>query len=313
MKKDLQELPKLRDSLSYIYFEHAIIEQQDSSIVVIQKNSRIPVPVASLTCLMLGPGVSITHAAIKAAVDNGCMIVWCGERATRFYAFGMGETRSAKNTLLQARLCMDEKAHMRVVRRMYEIRFPGIDCKDMTLQQVRGMEGVRVRKAYQLASKEYGIPWKYRDYKQTQWNDSDNINRALSAANATLYSVCQAAIISLGYSTAIGFIHTGKMLSFVYDIGDLYKAETTIPAAFEAVKNNPSDCERQARINCRKYFHNIQIMKKIAKDIAWVLEEDENETYDSLQIGELWNEDGTTSDGGKNHGKRDSKNGSNSD
>lgn len=124
MPKDLHELPKLRDSISYLYFEHAVIEQENSSIVVIQESGRIPVPISAVTCILLGPGTKVTHAAIKAMAENGCMVVWCGENVGRFYASGMGETRSAANLLLQARLCMDEAAHMTVVRRMYEIRFP---------------------------------------------------------------------------------------------------------------------------------------------------------------------------------------------
>jgi len=305
MKKDLQELPKLRDSISYLYFEHAIIEQLDSSIVVIRKDSRIPVPVSSLTCLMLGPGISITHAAVKAAADNGCMIVWCGEMASRFYAMGLGETRSAKNILRQARLCMDKEAHMRVVRRMYEIRFPKMDCTDMTLQQIRGLEGIRVRKAYQLAAEQSGIPWKSRAYKSDSWDEADPINRALSCANATLYSLCQAAIVSLGYSTALGFIHTGKMLSFVYDIGDLYKAHTTIPAAFEAAQGNTDDIERKVRVLCRKYFNAVHILRHVAQDIAWIFEEDENESDDATTAGDLWEEDDSTINGGINYAQEE--------
>ena len=124
MPKDLQELPRLRGSISYVYLEHAVIEQEDSSIVVLQGQERMPLPVASLTCLMLGPGIRITHMAVRTATENGCLIVWCGERGARFYAAGQGETRSSRNTLQQARHCMDEALHMRVVRRMYEIRFP---------------------------------------------------------------------------------------------------------------------------------------------------------------------------------------------
>ena len=144
MPKDLHELPKLRDSISYLYIEHAVIEQDDSSIVFIQKDGRVPVPITSLTCLLLGPGTSITHAAVRAAADNGCMLIWCGEAIGRFYASGMGETRSADNLLWQARLCVDPEAHLAVVHRMYEIRFPSLPTKDLTLQQIRGMEGVHL-------------------------------------------------------------------------------------------------------------------------------------------------------------------------
>ncbi|MEG0766323.1 MAG: type I-E CRISPR-associated endonuclease Cas1e, partial [Clostridia bacterium] len=199
MPRDLHALPKLRDSLTFLYLEHAVIEQEALSIVAIQGADRIPVPIASMTVLLLGPGISITHAAVKAVCDNGCTIVWCGERAARFYAVGLGETRSAQNLLLQAHLCMKEDRHMEVVRRMYRRRFPEIDCEGMTLQQIRGMEGIRVREAYRQAARQYGVQWKGRDCKQENWEDADDLNRALSMANAVLYGLCQAAIVSLGF------------------------------------------------------------------------------------------------------------------
>ena len=158
--KNLQELPKLKDSISYLYVEHAIIEQNDAAIIAIQKNGRTPIPIAAMTCLLLGPGTSVTHAAIRAICENGCMAIWCGEHAERFYAAGVGETRSAKNLLVQAKACMDTERHLQVAKRMYQIRFPNLKTDGLTLQQLRGMEGIRVRKAYELAAKTNGIRWK---------------------------------------------------------------------------------------------------------------------------------------------------------
>lgn len=302
MAKDLQELPKLRDSMSYIYVEHAIIEQSDSSIVIIQCDGRIPVPIASLTCLLIGPGTSVTHAAIKTICENGCMAIWCGENMGKFYASGIGETRSSENLLLQAKLCMDSEAHLKVVRRMYEIRFPKLPDENLTIQQIRGMEGIRVRQAYKMASKLTGVKWTARDYKFSDWDASDPINRALSSANSLLYSLCHAAIVSLGYSPGLGFIHTGKMLSFVYDIGDLYKADTTIPAAFEAVKAKPDDLEREVRIICRRYFSKFDILKRIADDIGWIFSvQGKEEKEETEYTGDLWTENGNII-GGKNYG-----------
>lgn len=149
--KNLQELPKLADSMTYLHLEHAIIEQNDTAIVAIQKDGSVPVPIAAMTCLLLGPGTSITHAAIRAVCDNGCMAIWCGENGGRFYASGTGETRSAKNLLKQARACMDDTLHMAAVRRMYEIRFPKVKTEHLSLQQIRGMEGIRVRKRKRCA------------------------------------------------------------------------------------------------------------------------------------------------------------------
>lgn len=301
--KNLQELPKLKDSISYLYIEHAIIEQNDAAIIAINKDGRIPIPVAATTCLLLGPGTNITHAAIRTACENGCMIIWCGEAIGRFYAAGIGETRSAKNLLLQAKLCMDATAHLAVARRMYEFRFPNMDTKDYTLQQLRGMEGIRVKKAYQMASKLTGVKWKKRSYKAEDWDDADPINQALSEANALLYGICHAAIVSLGYSAGLGFVHTGKQLSFVYDIADMYKAETTIPAAFEAIQNKDEEFKRSIRLACRKYFARVHLLDRIAQDIAWIFQVEENQENDNaIPVGDLWSENHETLSGGKNYG-----------
>ena len=180
MLKNLQELPKLKDSISYLYLEHAVIEQNDTAIVAIQKQGRTPIPIAGMTCLLLGPGTSVTHAAIRAICNNGCMAIWCGEHAERFYAAGVGETRSAKNLLVQAKACMDAERHLEVAKRMYQIRFSNLKTEGLTLQQLRGMEGIRVRKAYELAARTTGVRWKKRSYKTEEWDQADPVNQALS-------------------------------------------------------------------------------------------------------------------------------------
>ena len=304
--QNFQELPKLEDSISYIYIEHAIIERSDSAIIAIQEAGKTPIPIAAMTCLLLGPGTKITHAAIRALCDNGCMAIWCGENGTRFYAAGIGETRSARNLLRQAHMCMDADSHLKVAVRMYQIRFPHTKTDGMTLQQLRGMEGIRVRKAYDLASRTTGVKWRKRTYKSENWQAADAINRALSEANAMLYGLCHAAIVSLGYSPGLGFIHTGKQLSFVYDIADLYKVETTIPAAFAAVITAPKptdDLSKAVRLQCRARFANAKLLSRIPKDIAWLLNDSEIESRDNAQnVGQLWDNRGNSIGGGVNYG-----------
>ena len=304
--QNLQELPKLEDSISYIYIEHAIIERHDSAIIAIQDVGKTPIPIAAMTCLLLGPGTKITHAAIRALCDNGCMAIWCGENGTRFYAAGVGETRSAKNLLRQAHMCMDADKHLNVAVRMYQIRFPHTKTDGMTLQQLRGMEGIRVRKAYELASRITGMKWQKRTYKSGDWQAADAINRALSEANAMLYGLCHAAIVSLGYSPGLGFVHTGKQLSFVYDIADLYKVKTTIPAAFAAVKAAPKptdDLSKAVRLQCRTHFANTKLLSRIPRDIAWLLKDSEVERRDNAQTaGELWDNRKSSVGGGVNYG-----------
>ncbi len=295
-----QELPKLKDSISYLYLEHAILERDENAIVAISKEGRTPIPISCVTCLLLGPGTTVTHAAIRVMAEFGCMIIWCGEGVGRFYASGLGETRSAANVLAQAKACMDETAHMAVVREMYAIRFPGVNTRNMTLQQIRGMEGIRVKKAYAQAAQATGVPWKKRMYKKGEWDTADPINRALSIGNSLLYGVCHAAIVSLGFSPALGFVHTGKQLSFVYDIADLYKTETTIPAAFEVVSRKPEieGFDRDVRMTCRKYFHQMRILDRIADDTFRLLKAVPDQNLNDVDAGKLWNSAEETVDGG---------------
>lgn len=293
--QDLHELPKVRDSWSYLYVEHCRVDQEAKAIAVHDELGITPVPCASLSLLMLGPGTKITHAAVMTLVDNGCLVVWCGEQGVRFYAAGMGETRQATNLLKQARLCTRASTRLKVVRCMYAMRFAEALDESLTLQQIRGMEGVRVRDAYARWSKVTGVPWQGRSYDRDAWKKSDPINRALSTANACLYGLCHAAIVALGYSPGLGFIHTGKQLSFVYDIADLYKVDVTVPTAFLTVAESTSNLERRIRYNCRDRFAKSRLLARIATDIENVLNvepepdaEDADYDTDPARPGALW-------------------------
>ncbi len=270
--QDLQQLPRLSDSMSYLYIEHCIIEQKAMAVEKIDKTGRTMIPAANLTVLMLGPGTSITHAAIKSLADNGCGIVWVGEDATHFYAHGNGETRRAYHLLHQARLVSDPDLRLAVCMRMYRKRFPETLTDDLSIKQLRGKEGARVRMTYEKASIVHHVPWSGRNYDRQTWGKSDPINRALSAANALLYGVCHAAIVSGGYSPGLGFIHTGKQRSFVYDIADLYKVDLTIPVAFRVVGESVHQLSPRVRKACREAFRKSGLLKRILPDIADVLD-----------------------------------------
>ena len=275
MPKDLHELPKLRDSLSYLYVERCRVEQSELSIELIDKEGRTPVPVASLSVLMLGPGTTITHAAVKALADNGCTILWCGEENVRFYAAGLGETRKATRLLHQARCVCDDDLRREVAWRMYELRFGyrlTEEDGDISLNSLRGMEGVRMREAYAFAAAEYGVPWTGRRYTRKDWFQADPINRALSAASACMYGVCHAGIVSSGYSPALGFMHTGKQLSFVYDIADIYKTEITLPLAFRITAENTQDVEERVRYAARDAFRESRLLKRIVDEMDALLD-----------------------------------------
>lgn len=308
--RDLHLLPKIRDSWSYLYVEHCRIDQEDKAIAIHDVGGKTPVPCAVLTLLMLGPGATITHAAVRTLAENGCLVMWCGEEAVRFYAVGMGETRSSRNLLAQASLWADPTSRLAVVVRMYRIRFDEPVPANLTLEELRGREGIRVRRAYSEASQETGVAWEGRSYRSANWRSADPVNRALSCANSCLYGLCHGAIVSAGFSPAIGFIHTGKMLSFVYDIADLYKTEVSIPAAFTAVKEGDAQIETRVRKACRDAFHRSRLLERVVRDIysALALDQDvqagEQALFDTDQAapGGLWDPVAGQVAGGINRG-----------
>lgn len=309
MPKDLHVLPKVKDSWTYLYVEHAVVEQDDRAIAVIDKAGRVPVPCAALSLLMLGPGTKITHNAIRTLADNGCLVAWAGEEGVRFYAVGLGETRSSSNLLRQAAMLSDPELRLRVVRRMYEQRFPEQLDSSLNLKQIRGKEGVRVRETYAQWSRETGVKWEGRFYKQNDWRRAEPINRALSAANSCLYGVAHAAIVAAGYSPALGFIHTGKMLSFVYDVADLYKAEITIPAAFRCTAAGEQKLESRVRHLCRDQIRERRMLERIVTDLGRLfdsegLDRHEAELLDRYDAkpGGLWDPEEGQVEGGVNYG-----------
>ncbi|NQT51852.1 type I-E CRISPR-associated endonuclease Cas1 [bacterium] len=313
--QDLHELPKFRDGLSYLYVEHARVDQDAKAIALhTQEDGEhvvTPVPIAALNLLMLGPGTSITHAAIRALAENDCLVLWCGEEGVRLYASGIGGTRSAYRLLRQSELAARDRTRLAVVERMYRKRLGPLPA-GLSLQQIRGKEGVRVREAYAATGKATGVPWHGRNYQRDLWQSADPVNRALSAANACLYGLCHAAILAVGYSPAIGFVHTGKQRSFVFDIADLYKAEITIPVAFHVAAAGDHQIARRARMACRDIFRSTQLLKRIVPDMEDCLAIDAPDVRpiepveidfdgDQAAPGKLWDPDGEVQ-GGVDHG-----------
>ena len=231
----VRELTRAQDRLSFLYLEHCILGRDSNALTATDSRGTLHIPSASLGVLMLGPGTNITHQAMVLLGDSGASIVWVGEQGVRYYASGRSLARSSRLIEAQARLVSGRLTRLEVARQMYEMRFAGEDTSGLTMQQLRGREGARIRGVYRDSASQYGVEWTRRDYSPDDFANSNPINQALSAAHACLYGVVHAVIVALGCSPALGFVHSGHELSFVYDVADLYKADITIPLAFQVV------------------------------------------------------------------------------
>jgi CRISPR-associated protein Cas1 len=272
MLPDLTPIP-IKERNSILFVERCHVDVRDGAFVMIDKEgTRTHVPVGGVACLLLEPGVRLSHRAAALAAKVGALLVWVGEGGVRLYSAGQpGGARSDK-LLYQAKLALDETARLKVVRKMFELRFGEAPPSRRSVEQLRGIEGARVKKTYELLAGKYGVVWKGRRYDQEEWDNADLPNRCLSAATACLYGVTEAAILAAGYAPAIGFVHTGKPLSFVYDIADIVKFDTVVPAAFKIAAQSPGNPERKVRHACRDAFRDSKLLDKLIPMINEILD-----------------------------------------
>lgn len=281
-ESDLAGLPPprpipLKERASLVFVERAQLDVQDGAFVAVNADgTRTQIPVGGLAGLMLEPGARISHAAVALAARAGTLITWVGEGGVRLYSAGQPGGARADRLLWQARIALDEAARLRVVRKMYALRFGEDAPQRRSIDQLRGIEGVRVRESYALLARQHGVAWKGRAYDVADWAAGDIPNRCLSAATACLHGLTEAAVLAAGYAPAIGFLHSGKPLSFVYDIADIWKLATVVPEAFRVAglaargKLDMSP-DRAVRLACRDAFRRSGLLQKIIPGIEEVL------------------------------------------
>ncbi|GEO66868.1 type I-E CRISPR-associated endonuclease Cas1e [Levilactobacillus spicheri] len=272
-KPELSELGRVRDRVTFLYLEHAKLNRQDSAIRVTDQRGTVFVPTAIISVLMLGPGVDVTHRAMELIGDSGLGVVWVGEWGVREYAHGRALNRSSALLVAQAKLVSNQRSRLAVARKMYQLRFPDQDVSDLTMQELRGKEGARVRRVYLAQSQQTHVAWTRREYNPDDFEASSPINKALTAAHQALYGLSYSVIVALGASPGLGFVHTGHDLSFVYDFADLYKAQVSIPIAFAvtAKYGEDSDIAAKTRLAMRDAFVDGKLLSRMVTDLKALL------------------------------------------
>ena len=286
-KPDLQTLPQVADRMTFLYLEHCRLSREDSAIVATDENGSVFIPAAAISVLLFGPGTDVTHRAMELIGDMGVCTIWVGEKGVRYYAGGRPLTHRAALLQRQAELVSNQRGHLEVVRAMYAMRFPNEDVSGLTMQQLRGREGARVRMAYRKASEKSGVEWNGREYDPDDFESGTPVNQALTAGNVCLYGLAHAVIFALGCSPGLGFVHVGHENSFVYDIADLYKAQIVIPLAFEVAAQAPDDISAVMRRKMRDAIVAENLLERMVKDIRFLLCGKNEDTGDGAELY-LW-------------------------
>jgi CRISPR-associated protein Cas1 len=268
----------MKDRIGAVFLQYGRLDVIDGAFVLVDDNGvRTVIPVGAIASIFLEPGTRVSHAAVVLAARAGTLLIWVGEAGVRLYAAGQPGGARADRLLYQARLALDEVTRLRVVRRMYEMRFGEPAPERRSVEQLRGIEGARVRAMYKALARQNGLEWHGRNYDPAEWESGDLTNRCLSSANSCLYGITEAAVLAAGYAPAVGFIHTGKPLSFVYDIADLIKFDGVIPLAFRIaakLERRGADkrvAEGDVRRACRDLFREQRLLGQIIPMIEEVL------------------------------------------
>ena len=158
-----------------IYLEHGRVEVDDASVKWIGADLTIlRIPVATVSAILLGPGTTVTHAAMKACADCNTPVCWTGEDGMRFYSFGVKPTHNTKKALHHAAVHASKQKRVEVAKRMFQMRFgEGIDVIPKTINTLEGMEGRRIKALYEKLGRKYGVPWKGRNYTRDNWDLAD--------------------------------------------------------------------------------------------------------------------------------------------
>jgi CRISPR-associated protein Cas1 len=272
----------VKERASILFLEKGRLDVLDGAFVLVDENGvRVHIPVGGVACLMLEPGTRTSHAAVALAARAGTLLIWVGEAGVRLYAAGQPGGARADRLLYQAKLALDDEARLRVVRRMYAVRFAEEPPARRSVDQLRGIEGARVREMYKALAARHGVKWDGRSYDPTAWDTASLVNRCLSAGTAALYGITEAAVLAAGYAPALGFLHSGKPQSFVYDIADLFKFDTVVPEAFRVAAaaecGRPLDGRRvtdpvaEVRRRCRDVFRRTDLLARLIPSIEDVL------------------------------------------
>ena len=290
-----QALSQMSARISFLYVERAVVNRDGNALTITDQRGIAHVPATQLAVLLLGNGTKITYAAMALLGDAGVTTVWVGERGVRYYAHGRPPAKSSRMAELQAAIVTNQRERLNCARRMYGLRFPGEDVSGLTMSQLRGREGARMKRVYAEEAKRTGMPWSGRRYDPSDYALSDPINQALTTASAALYGIAHAVTVGLGFVPALGVIHTGTDRSFVYDVADLYKAEIAIPAAFDVAAGEESPGPAVRRM-VRDMVVEKRLMQRMVRDLKFVMKIPDDEPLSDVELM-LWSELDVTASG----------------
>jgi len=232
------------------------------------------IPYQNVSLILLGPGSTVSHDALRILARHGTLLAAVGEGGTKFYtAPPMGQAHS-EVARAHARLWADEKLRLDTARRMYAFRFGKI-LPHRDIAVLRGIEGARMKETYRIEADRHRLPWQGRRYDRSHPDGTDIPNQAINHVATFVECAADIAVAAVGALPPLGFIHEDSSNAFTLDIADLYRAEVTIPLAFrvarQAAEKSDLNLERMLRKEAAVEFRRGKLIAKMIDRIKELL------------------------------------------
>lgn len=253
------------DRAPYVLLDKGVLRVDGHALLLAQEDGDIEVPASLVSCLMLGPGLSVTHEAVKLAGENGILLLWVGEGCTRLYAVA-NAAHKPERVLAQCRVHSDMTLRIQAASRLYTLMFGERMPPSYTIEKLRGIEGARVRSIYLKLAESHGLEWSGRATKSL-------LNDCIGYATSCLYAACEVAILAAGYSPAIGVVHSGDPRSLVFDLADTIKFSTVVPLAFKIAAGSPANESMAVRHACRDMFMSAHVIERLFGNLEEIFSE----------------------------------------
>lgn len=250
--------------IAYLQLDKGVLRVEGHCLLLSQVDGEVEIPGSLLSCLMLEPGVSVTHEAVKLCAENSVLILWVGEGMTRLYGCAFGHQRPER-IVSQALTTTDNNLRLKAAARLYELMFDDPMPPSYSIEKLRGIEGSRVKQIYQKMAEQHGFTWSGR-------NEKSSLNEAIGYATSCLYALCEVAILASGFHPSIGVVHTGNGRSMVFDLADTVKFKTVVPLAFSIAKDDPPQLNMKIRHACRDYFAKENLFEQLLANLGSIFE-----------------------------------------
>jgi len=251
--------------LPWAVFEHGKLKSEGHCLALEQADGVVEIPPSAFAALLLEPGISITHDAVKLCSENSTMLIWIGEGGTQIYSAGNMDCKPG-NLIRQAQLQTNTNARIEAARRMYRVMFNENIPPSYSIEKLRGLEGAKVKAWYSQNAKLCGLEW-------TGKSSNDALSQAMAYANGCLYALCEIAIRILGYSPSLGIVHSGNKRSMVYDLADTLKFNGFLQAVMQEHKTNGAHEYPEIRRFCRDHFRKTALLQNAIDNMRIIFDD----------------------------------------